>query len=147
MGASGWIYYAEFDPDPSAVLASLRQRVLADREYYWADESVPRPASFQELRALWSDERHQRLAEDGTHSILDIDLVAAGTEDQPFVILPLAADTMLEKLGTHEPTREVFDAAHKAGVMDDFPRWSGRFTTLWENGAPAVTVMWGYSGD
>ena len=54
---------------------------------------------------------------------------------------------MRETLGTYEPTREVFDAAYKAGVMDGFPSWSGRFTTLWKNGEPVAMVMWGHSGD
>ncbi|GGS34692.1 hypothetical protein [Actinokineospora fastidiosa] len=148
MGASGWDYYTDYDPDPRAVLARLHERVLAEGDYYWADDDVPRPATRAELHSLY--EAHEHLAEEGTHSILDIDRIApAGTRDDFGTIVALSPERLRAALGTERPTRAQFDAVYRGGadLLDDFPRWSGRCAVLYDDDAPAQIVLWGYSGD
>lgn len=148
MGASGWDYYIDYDPDPRAVLARLHERVLAEGDYYWADDDVPRPATLAALHELYGD--NELLAESGTHSILDIHQALPGSGPDDFgTIRPLSPDRVRALFGTGTPTREQFDAVYNNGMgdLDEFPRWSGRFTTLYKDGAPAQVVVWGYSGD
>ncbi|MFS8099007.1 hypothetical protein LFM09_17925 [Lentzea alba] len=142
MGASGWLYYTEFDPNPMAVLTTLHCHVLASREYLWGDDA-PWPSTLQELHELYME--HERLAEQGTHSILDIWQV--GTRDDIGTILPLPANTVRTVFGGGEPTKEQFEAAYETDALHDFPRGSGRFTTLFEDGKPAEIAVWGVSGD
>ena len=40
MGASGWIYHAEFDPHLDDVLTLLHERVLAGGDFLWTDDEV-----------------------------------------------------------------------------------------------------------
>ena len=86
---------------------------------------------------------HERLAEQGTHSIVDIWQVSTGDDDIG-TILPLPATTARTVFGCDEPTKEQFEAAYETDALHDFPRGSGRFTTLYEDGKPAVR---GVSGD
>lgn len=147
MGASGWIYYAEFDPHIDDVLASLHERVLASGDFLWTGDEVPRPKTVRELRELCADEDNEHIAEEGTHSVLDIDRALVGAEDEAGAMLLFTEAAMREKLGTHRPSREQFDAAYKAGKLVDFPAWSGRFAPLYEDGRPTALVVWGHSGD
>jgi len=145
MGASAWIRYAEYDPDPVVVLNVLHERELAGGEYHWAEPEVPRPTSVQGLQELYG--AYERLPLEGTHSVLDVFEVRDGVE--PWTIRPLDAATMREKFGTVTPTREQFDAAYAADELHetDGLKWNGRFATLFEDGVPATTVVWGISGD
>jgi len=72
VGASGWDYYVAYNADPLVVLDELHRRVLAEQDYYWGDEEVPRPGTLAELHRLYEDEENEGLVEEGTHSILDI---------------------------------------------------------------------------
>lgn len=150
MGASGWIYYVEHHADPRVLLATLHQRVLDEGDYYWCDADVPRPATLSALHDLYRDEYTQHLSEEGTHSILDVyNVGSAGSPDDYGTILPLSPARVRAVFGTDTPTREQFDAVYAGGadLLDEFPRWSGRFTALHENGVPTQIVIWGFSGD
>ncbi|RJQ79025.1 hypothetical protein D5S17_11485 [Pseudonocardiaceae bacterium YIM PH 21723] len=149
MGASGWDYYVDYTPDPREALLIAQLRELAGGTFYWPGPGLPRPTNLAELRAYYQDESNEWLME-GTHSILDIFMVMpAGSPDDFGTILPLPADRVRAVFGTDTPTREQFEAAHQGGAhdLDEFPRWSGRFTTLYENGVPAEIAIWGISGD
>ncbi|MFI6101176.1 hypothetical protein ACIA8G_37005 [Lentzea sp. NPDC051213] len=147
MGASGWIYYAEYSRNFDDVLNSLHDRVLASGDFLWTDDDLPRPRSLQELRDLYEDEDYEHLAEEGTHSVLDIERLAVAVPDQPGVVVVMHPAKVHEVFGTYEPTREQFDAAYKGTALHDFPTWSGRITTLYADGRPAEIVVWGHSGD
>ena len=150
MGASGWDYHAEYDEDPAAVLAALHRRVLDTGDYYWPDDEIERPGTMAELREMWGDEEYEALAEEGTHSILDIHQVKpAGSPDEFGTIMPLSDDEVVAAFGPPTPTRAQFDAAYRNGtdLIVDFPRWSGRLTALYDGGQPVEIVVWGYSGD
>ncbi|GAA4439903.1 hypothetical protein ACFQV2_16470 [Actinokineospora soli] len=149
MGASAWHYRVRYDSNPKAVLHRLHEEVLATGDYYWRAD-VPKPTSLAGLHALYGDAATEHLAEEGTHSILDIHQVGrAGAPDDFGTILPLPEKRVRAVFGTATPTAEQFDAAYQNGMdtLDDFPRWSGRYTTLYENGAPSEVVVWGVSGD
>ncbi|WP_439663252.1 hypothetical protein ACSHWB_18500 [Lentzea sp. HUAS TT2] len=145
MGASAWIRYADYNPDPVVVLNALHEQALASGEYHWAEPDVPRPTTVQALQELYGV--YERLPLEGTHSVLDVFEVRDDVE--PWTVRPMAAAEMREKFGTVTPTREQFDASYEAGELDedDGLKWNGRFTTLFENGVPATTVVWGISGD
>ncbi|WP_433061590.1 hypothetical protein [Dactylosporangium sp. CS-033363] len=75
MGASGWGYHTEYQPDLQRALEQLQARVLADGDYWWAAEGkrasdcTNRPRS---MAALLADDHVQQ---SGTHSILDMNRV------------------------------------------------------------------------
>ncbi|MDX3658653.1 hypothetical protein PV646_15210 [Streptomyces sp. ID05-26A] len=144
MGASGWIRYAEYDPDPVVVLNALHERELAGGKYHWAEPEVPRPTSVQELQELYGV--HERLPQECTHSVLDIFDVHYRAEDVPWAMRPLDESTVLEKFGTLTPTREQFDSVYETYELF-CERGSGYFTTLFVDGVPTTTVVWGVTGD
>ncbi|SMD22321.1 hypothetical protein [Lentzea albidocapillata] len=144
MGASGWIRYAEYDPDPVVVLNALHAQELAGGEYHWAEPGVPRPASVQELQELYGV--HECLPLECTHSVLDIFDIHYGAADVAWAMRPLDEATIQEKFGTLTPTREQFDAVYEADELF-CERASGCFTTLYVDGVPATTAVWGVTGD
>ncbi len=150
MGASGWHYYAQYDEDPSRALSALHASVLESGDYYWGGDDDERPSTFDELSAMFEDEDFEDVASEGTHSILDIDRVLpAGSPDDVFAVVALSSDEVQRAFGTTTPTREQFDAVFRNGedFIADFPRWSGRFTPLYEDGRPTSLAFWGFSGD
>ena len=151
MGASGWEYYVPYNADPLAVLAELHRRVLAERAYYWGNEELPRPGTLAELHRLYEDEGNDGLAADGTHSILDIYQVKpAGAPDEFGTIRPLSMQEAQAAFGTSTPARNQFEAVYQGGMgpLADVPRWSGRYTTLYDGDTrPVQIVVWGCSGD
>jgi hypothetical protein len=150
MGASGWKYHVPYTTDPQQMLADLHSTVLAEQRYYWTREDVPRPATLAQLHELYEDEANDDLASNGTHSVLDVwQMLPAGSPDEFGAIMPLTFDQVQTAFGTATPTRAQFDAVYDGGmgVITDFPRWSGRFTTLYDDGKPAEIVVWGASGD
>jgi hypothetical protein len=151
LGASEWIYWHAYTANPVELLPQLHREVLDSGDYYWADESVQRPSSLAELHKIYSDEANEFLASEGTHSILDVFNVGlADAPDTYFTIKPLNHSEVIRLLGTDKPTHNQFEAvfeAHEAPGLFDFPRWSGRYTTIYSNGEPTEVVVWGYSGD
>jgi hypothetical protein len=151
MGASTWEYYVPYATNPLQVLSDVHNAVLADQHYYWPRDDVPRPTSLAQLHELYEDEVNDDLASNGTHSILDVwRVLPAGSPDEYFAVMPLTADQVQTAFGTTTPTRAQFSAAYddRTGVITDVPRWSGRFTTLYDDdGNLTELVVWGVSGD
>ena len=148
MGASGWNYVVSGATDPAQSLSTLHSRVLADGSYYWLDDSVARPDSLGALHALYSDPDTEYLAEEGTHSILDIFRIGGESDPDDFgTIKPASIAERQQWFGTDKPTETDVARVMRAGQAMDFPRWSGRFTVYFDNDAPAGLAIWGYSGD
>ncbi|SNY55149.1 hypothetical protein [Paractinoplanes atraurantiacus] len=147
MGASGWDYYTDYQPDLNAALNALRDRVFAEGDYWWAvpgefgksaADFPDRPRTTDEL---WNEEA---VRECGTHSILDVDRVVDGAHGRTGTIVPVTAEEALATTGTEKPTR-----AH-TGKLDKLvgPRWSGRVAVLHDdNGTPSELYFFGISGD
>ncbi|MEV0839382.1 hypothetical protein AB0I55_07455 [Actinocatenispora sera] len=145
MGASGLDYFVAYQPDLNEALRALRDKVLAEGDYWWAVPGKPasaydnRPRSFAEL---FADEGVQT---DGTHSILDVDHVLADGEDPDYgTVQPVTDDEALQYAGTKTLTRE-----HVAAIDDLVTRrWFGRCAILHDaSGTPNEIYFWGYSGD
>lgn len=146
MGASGWEYYVPYQEDLGAALNALKKEVFEARDYYWdpwdeddTGEARARPATIEQL---WEDERVQ---EEGTHSILDMDrMLRPGEEPDYGTVQPLQPAEAHRATGTDRLTR-----AHVRAIepLAD-KRWFGRCAVLHDDrGRPEEVYFWGFSGD
>jgi hypothetical protein len=146
MGASGWSYFVEYQPDLQRAFEALQARVLAEGDYWWApagklaSECPDRPKT---MRRLFEDQHTQ---ESGTHSILDMVRVLRPGEERGVehglpeygVIIPTGLP------GVQRLTREHVDA------LEELPyQWgAGHCAVLHDaEGRPAELYFWGASGD
>ncbi|GIE84073.1 hypothetical protein [Actinoplanes regularis] len=148
MGASGWHYFTDYEPDLRVVLDRLHRQAFGAGEYYWPDDDEDdswepvRPATLERLLA------DAAVASTGTHSVLDIVRVVAPGESDGFGTLRhLMPEEVHRLFGTAMPTREQF--LHRLSTLGDFgQRWSGYCVVL-DNGVGGMRqlAVWGYSGD
>jgi hypothetical protein len=147
VGASGWDYVVDLPEgapaDPSAALVGLREQVLREGDFLWADWLGPRPGTLAELDAIRQEDEFW---EEGTHSVLDVDRVIGSDQpDGEGTVRPLLPQESIELFGTATPSREQFAAA---GVMDvEVERWSGRCQAVYDGDRPVAIGFWGVSGD
>ena len=162
MGASGWSYFVPYQADIDAALQALREQVFAQGAYY-------QPAKFYEMllesgfsgsvadrlaaviaerRALPPPRSIAELLErnglEGTHSIIDIERIAA----RPAIgaASPLRLDELISLCGTTTPTRaEVMLDKILSGYHS--PRGEARYFTVYAGGRPSELFFWGSSGD
>ena len=149
MGASGWDYVVDLPehapPDPSAALARLRERVLGEGDYLWADWLGSRPTTLAELDAIRDTDEFW---EEGTHSVLDVDRVVGSDQpDGEGTVRPLLAQESVELFGTATPSPADFAAAAADLWELDVERWSGRCQLLYDDDRPVAMGVWGFSGD
>ena len=163
MGASGWRYYVPYEADFSAALARLRKQVFASGDYHRRGKGR-KPKSIDELL--------KRNAEDGTHSILDIERVGPRpTKRGAEVFIPsvgldeaarmrwveeqisrigsvreLHPHDLLELFGTTMPTREQVEA-REDDIMDMRSRGSGTIVVIYKDKQPSELLFIGFSGD
>lgn len=78
MGASGWQYFVPYDRDIAAALHRLRAEVFAARNYF-------KGSSRRAAKAKTIAEAIALAAEDGTHSILDVNRVRDTPAPQPML--------------------------------------------------------------
>lgn len=171
MGASGWTYFAPYQPDVAQALESLRQRVFADKDF--GDPAIGMvmdnpdavlahlpPERRADLLAALEQVRADRAAQpepatieelleqagtEGTHSILDI---ACGLSDGPDfgTAFPMPDDVKLELYGSTQPTHEQVEAmAHERG--EDLERWQCWYVVVYKDGKPNEIYFEGCSGD
>ncbi len=147
MGASGWHYRVPYDVDVGRALAQLRADVFARGDYYRRGKKQPRSI----------DHARELAAEDGTHSILDIDRVIADplpagrTAPADFLkyfgaLMPLAAAQITEIFGSATPDAASAEAA-AFRLSSLCPRGSGCYVVLYRGGAPDQLLIAGKSGD
>ena len=139
MGASGWNYFADYDPDLESVLDRLREQVFREEAYYWPSKA-PRPRTIDDLLS------DQEIRHSGTHSILDIDeVIDAADEDGFGTLRPLSERERRDLFGTATPTRADFDRFTWEKMVT---RWSAQAVVLHgQDGAPRQVAVWGASGD
>jgi hypothetical protein len=153
MGASCWSYVVDYVDDPQEMLDELHKAELAEGNYYWCQPETPKPATFQDLHQLYRRPENELIATNGTHSILNVfRLLPTGTADDYGTIVPLTPEQVQKAFGTAEPSREQFEIAYADNSTEDridtdIQRWSGRYTPLFQDGAPRQFAVWGVSGD
>jgi hypothetical protein len=175
MGASDWNYFAPYQKNISKALQELREAVFQRGQYYqrppyWQNMTFeeflpPDPdlteedkadylAEFQKLQTLPEPTSIETLiqwnAEDGTHSIIDIDEIAPtpsfGTA------APLSNEALERFFGTDKPTREMIESqASDLGVFLQQEmgrsRWEGTYIVVYKDSEPDEIYFTGYSGD
>jgi hypothetical protein len=147
VGASGWHYFVDYQPDLNQALEDLRQRAFADGDYWWAHGGLGHSAAEFENRPtrmedLFADDRVQ---EEGTHSILDMYRVVTDGGTPDFCsVQPVSAAEAVELTGTGTLTRD-----HITAIADlASRRWYGRCAVLHDPaGTPTEIYFWGFSGD
>ncbi|MFG1992946.1 hypothetical protein ACGFJ7_23490 [Actinoplanes sp. NPDC048988] len=166
MGASGWEYYTDYQPDLSAAFAALQRTVLDQGRYWWAvpgTSAASRPDRPRTMDELWNDEA---VRESGTHSILDMDRVLDDGEEPRYGYLPYADDPAIPFQRYGEPEygvivpvtpaeaqatagTEKLTRAHVEAIADLAEyRWIGRVAVLHgADGTPDELYFFGFSGD
>ena len=155
MGASGWEYVVPYQQDLGAALDSLRREVFAAGEFvkpssYGDVFDLPEPGSVDDLTE--QEQYWEFMGTSGTHSIIDVlSVIPAGFDRDDFgTIRPLSEAECAELFGAAQPGRTDYESLAGTERMHGYVtggRWTGRAAVLWENGAPAEIVFWGYSGD
>ena len=113
-----------------------RQSLLEERE------TLPKPTSIETL-LQWN-------AEEGTHSIIDIEQVAQAPSFG--VVAPLSNEEIKSFFGTEKPTRTMVE--NKEGALTVFlqnelgrSRWQGTYIVVYKENEPTEIYFTGYSGD
>jgi len=163
MGASGWHYFAPFQPDIKAALDKLRDDVFAKGDYlkpalfYGAlmhqvgdqlepnviDEINSAIEDFKNRPAPQSiEELIEMNAEMGTHSIIDMYDIS----EKPGMgkISPMPEDMLINLFGTHQPNH--FQIESKVDEM--FKSITACYYVLvYKNDKPEEIFFIGFSGD
>ena len=90
------------------------------------------------------EELLEMVAEDGTHSILDIEHV--GPRLDFGVAAPLPASRVARVFGSPQPTHDQVEANWGA-IADGLERWQAYYLTVYRDGQPAEYAFIGCSGD
>lgn len=138
MGASGWKYYVPYQADIGQALQDLRNEVFRSGQYYKLHPDR-QPATIEELLEMNGDE--------GTHSIMDIFMVAPGPDYG--VAAPLSPDELIQYFKTARPTHA--DVENNPAAVDDIQtsrgRWIGTYIITYDGDAPSEILFFGHSGD
>jgi hypothetical protein len=157
MGASGWEYVVRYQQDLGAALDALRRQVFAGDEWvkpdFYGDVfDLPEPSSVDDLTG--QEQYWEFMGTSGTHSIIDMHSVVPadfGEDEEEFGTIRLLSDAdYIELFGVAQPGRADYAPLAGSERFHDYVtggRWTGRAAVLWEAGAPAEIVFWGYSGD
>ena len=139
MGASYWEYWVSYDDDVNAALQALRQAVFERGEYSRSGRG----------RVATIDELIERNAEDGTHSIIDMESVTKDWRPYEADVSPVSDDDLQRLFGTPSPTRPQVEASKSdvMGVVEARPGWTGSYIVTFEDGRPDQLFFFGISGD
>jgi hypothetical protein len=166
MGATGWNYFTPYQADIEAALQALRAEVFERGEYGKAWDTPEGLANmpphlrkaFENRRALEAerlgepseygsiDELLEAAAEDGTHSILDIQSTASGPDFG--VAWPAASDVVQQVYGSERPSHAQVEA--RAGEISEgleLENWQAVYVLVYDKGSPAEIYFEGVSGD
>jgi hypothetical protein len=159
VGASGWSYLVPYDVDVERAFRALRADVFARRDYHCQDPSQ----KFATIRDLLLAQ-----AEDGTHSILDMNRVTTDPAPAPADLqemqerLVTAIATGGAATGPHGTVFRMSDAELTAcfgttrptGKPDDtvlsklpIERGTGRYVVIYDGGTASALWFAGVSGD
>jgi hypothetical protein len=129
--------------DALVQLAAKVQGILGE----WGDKPDPLPDYSKKPRTIKALLKEQ--GESGTHSILDIERVAARPGSGAISLMP--AKRLKEIFGTDRPTHEMVEAQRGARDLFEDPlvveRWQGVYFTVYRRGKPDELFFIGTSGD
>ena len=172
MGATGWHYTTQYDPDANAARQRLRQEVFEAGRYgdSFANASIwnqPYPIAlklivftakcycvvsslvgwvirgFRGPRTI--EEALAIAAESGTHSILDIERCSQTPSFS--VAWQLQPSRLRELFGTDRPTLADLERVGWGAVMATVRRWEAVYFSLYKDNQPVLLVFIGVSGD
>ena len=95
-----------------------------------------RPETIEELLEM--------VAEDGTHSILDIE--HTGSRREFGVAAPMPARRIREFFGSEQPTHEQVEQSW-GDASEELDRWQAYYLTIFKDGKPHEYAFIGCSGD
>ena len=132
MGAEPWSYFVPYEEDLEAALEKLKEQVFREGAYHGADL---KPATLDEL---W-----EKVTEDGTRSILDME----GVSEEPdfAMVTPLTKEQLRELYGTEQPTHG--QVADQQDIYEMLERGQGASVVVYEQGRPTELFFAGYSFD
>jgi hypothetical protein len=147
MGASGWWYFTPYRDDPKEALRELQDRVFAARDYgnplfkgtfiRWIFRAMrAQPASIEEAVVQG--------AENGTHSILDIDRI--GKSPASRCAWPLSDRDVEKIVGSRTPSHDDVDR-HRGELSMSVKRWQATYLVVFEDDKPTEYYFEGASGD
>lgn len=173
MGGAAWGYWMPYrDGDIDQALASLRTATFESGRYHLRhlgfgpdfdalqaelDEDEDERAAYEaehgagENEEPWRDRRPGDIddllrgnAEDGTHSIIDVD----GVSETPTwgKAAPLSDSELVALFGTTTPSRDDV-LSQQRDVQAMRPRWFGTYVVAYANDAPSEIFFSGHSGD
>lgn len=90
------------------------------------------------------DELLEMVAEDGTHSILDIERTASRKEFG--AAIPLPDRDAKRHFGTERPDHDQVES-NWAAVAENLERWEAHYVAVWKDGEPHEYAFIGCSGD
>lgn len=170
MGASGWWYRCDHDPDPSAALKALQARVFETGDYHrpWdespearaglvetitevlglspgmAEEMGLDPASLERLAGgappATIDDVRLWVADSGSHSILDLSDEVAD-EPKDFSITALSEADTVALFGSPRPTAAAIAAKEDEAMRQPIHRWTGHYVTAYDTEGDKPTDM------
>lgn len=109
------------------------------------DEDDGEPRHFQSgQRPKTIEELLEMVAEDGTHSILDIE--STGSRREFGVAAPMPPDQMRRFFGTEQPTHEQVEQTW-GDASEELDRWQAYYVAVYRNGKPHEYAFIGCSGD
>jgi hypothetical protein len=166
------MYFTPYTPSAEVALQQLRRRVFVSGEYGWIhsfasaelpkSSSLPIRAVFSALRVVslvsaslkrfWRlcvsagsiESALERAAENGTHSILDIQ--RTGERPDLAVATPFPSMRVQEVFGTLQPSRQQIARA-ASFIQDRIPRWEAVYLPVYRDGTCVEWAFIGCSGD
>jgi hypothetical protein len=164
MGASGWNYFTPYQTDVEQALQALRKEIFEKRLF---GEGRRKPSDFDSLppEVKWAfegvqdtdeeiifdgfnsiEELLEECAEDGTHSILDIQKTA---EKPDFgVAWPAPQDMLVKVFGSNRPSHEqITEKDFELTDALELERWQAVYVIVYNNEKPSEIYFEGISGD
>lgn len=128
MAATSWSYRVPYCDSIQHAFNSLRWEIFQSRQYR-GDKAA---------RSIYALRRAQ--GEEGTHSILDMQWVAA--EPGYETVAPLSPAQLLATFGTMRPGRDALEGV----VLPQRPPWEGTYIVLYHRDQPREILFYGSSG-
>jgi hypothetical protein len=147
MGAHPYWYFVKHQANVQKALDELREEEFQAGRYNPATPfpEFPRRSGVPQGRPPHGsiEEAMEDAAEDGTRSILDIQIV--GSQPDFCVATPLAGDELASLYGTTQPTRQMIE--NNMDFLENVERGHCVYVIVYKDGSPDELFFAGYSFD